>query len=130
MNNLNEKFKICAYTYKYLCLPIKDCIWCEGTGHEYQEAGELSGYDYRDVCRCMKRDKRFVQILKLREDRIMEKIRSLAINPYPKDRKRVEGRKDKVFRVRVGGYRILYVIADDKNALIISDIDKRDSVYN
>jgi len=29
-----------------------ECIWCRGNGHEYQECGELSGYDYRYPCRC------------------------------------------------------------------------------
>ena len=63
-------------------------------------------------------------------NRINDKINSLAVNPYPKDRKRVGGRKEKVFRVRVGSYRILYVVFDEKNALLISDIDKRGRVYD
>jgi len=52
------------------------------------------------------------------------------LNPYPKDRKRVGGRKEKVFRVRVGGYRILYVVFNERNSLLISDIDKRETVYD
>lgn len=63
-------------------------------------------------------------------NRITERIKELSLNPYPKDRKRVSGRKEKVFRVRIGSYRILYVVANERNALIISDIDKREKVYD
>ena len=63
-------------------------------------------------------------------NRIIERIKLLALNPYPKDRKRVEGRKEKVFRVRIGDYRILYIIYNEENILLISDIDKRGKVYD
>lgn len=62
--------------------------------------------------------------------RITDKIKSLALDPYPKDRKMVGGRKEKVFRVRVGDYRILYVVFNEKNTLLISDIDKRGRIYD
>jgi hypothetical protein len=62
MRDLNEQFKVCHYTYKYLLPPIDDCIWCKGEGYEWLDCPDhLSGYDFRDVCRCMKRDKRFTQ---------------------------------------------------------------------
>ena len=61
--------------------------------------------------------------------RIIKKIRELQINPFPSDCKRVQGRKDKTFRVRVGDYRISYIIKKEKNILIIADIDKRPKVY-
>jgi len=62
-------------------------------------------------------------------DRIIEKIKSLSNNPFLNDIKRVEGRDDKVFRVRVGKYRITYVVVYEDNSLIISDIDKRSKIY-
>lgn len=62
-------------------------------------------------------------------NRIMKKIKELSNNPFPPDMRRVVGRKEKVFRVRVGNYRILYVIFHEKNELLISDIDKRGKVY-
>ena len=34
--------------------------------------------------------------------RILDKIEELSINPFPKDCKRVQGKKDKTFRIRVG----------------------------
>jgi len=62
--------------------------------------------------------------------RLTEKVKSLAFNPYPKDRKRVGGRKEKIFRVRVGSYRILYIVFNERKVLFISDIDKRERVYD
>ncbi|PIO04293.1 hypothetical protein COT48_01185 [Candidatus Woesearchaeota archaeon CG08_land_8_20_14_0_20_47_9] len=61
--------------------------------------------------------------------RMMEKIKQLCADPFPPDLKRVVGRKEKVFRVRVGDYRILYLVFYDKNELLIADIDKRSRAY-
>jgi len=43
---------------EFLPLPLKTCPWCEGRGYEWIETGdsELSGYDYRQPCRCRFRD--------------------------------------------------------------------------
>ena len=62
-------------------------------------------------------------------DRIVKKIKELAIEPFPSDSKRVISKKEKVFRVRVGDYRIEYVVFYDKNEILISDIDKRERIY-
>jgi mRNA interferase RelE/StbE len=62
-------------------------------------------------------------------ERLLKKIRSLSDEQFPSDSKRVFGRADKVFRVRVGDYRILYVVYSDKNEVLISEIDKRSRVY-
>ncbi|MBI4896082.1 MAG: type II toxin-antitoxin system RelE/ParE family toxin [Candidatus Aenigmarchaeota archaeon] len=61
--------------------------------------------------------------------RILEKIRELASDPFPHDVKRVLGKKEKVFRVRVGDYRIQYVLFYETHELLISDIDKRSRAY-
>ena len=62
--------------------------------------------------------------------RIIEKIEKLKLEPFPSDVKRVVGRKDKIFRIRVGDYRIQYSIFYDKNVILISDIDKREKAYD
>ena len=61
--------------------------------------------------------------------RIIKKLESLKENPFPSDAKRVVGRQEKIFRVRVGKYRIMYAVFYDKNEILIIDIDKRDSIY-
>ena len=64
------------------------------------------------------------------KNRIKEKINSLGVNPFPRDCVRVEQYKDyKVFRIRVGDYRILYSIHKNENLLLIINVDKRGGVY-
>ena len=62
--------------------------------------------------------------------RIIEKIEKLRIEPFPSDVKRVVGKKEKIFRVRVGDYRVQYCVIYDKNIIFISDIDKRERAYD
>ena len=66
----------------------------------------------------------------IRWKRITEKIERLQVDPFPSDAKRVVGRKEKTFRVRIGYYRILYLVFFDRNLLFISKIDKRPKVFN
>ncbi len=62
--------------------------------------------------------------------RISNKIDELEKNPFPQDIERVEGIKDvKVFRVRVGDYRILYFVDYSSSKIYIEKIDKRGRVY-
>ena len=61
--------------------------------------------------------------------RILDEIEKLCMNPFPKDVKRVEGYAEKVFRVRIGDYRILYEVDHDSSLLGIVKIDKRGRVY-
>jgi len=58
-----------------------------------------------------------------------KEIKKLSVDPFPSDAKRVVGRKEKVFRVRVGDYRILYVVFYGEKEILISDIEKRGGVY-
>ena len=62
-------------------------------------------------------------------DRITDHIKALAINPFPKESCRIVGRKEKIFRIRVGDYRIQYTVFYEKNEIIITDIDKRSRAY-
>lgn len=62
-------------------------------------------------------------------ERLVTKLNALALDPFPSDVKRVLGRKEKVFRIRVGDYRIQFVVFYENNILFITDIDKRPRVY-
>jgi len=62
--------------------------------------------------------------------RIIEKIEELRKDPFSHKVKRVEGRKEKTFRIRVGDYRILYVVLNETKILFISKIDKRPKAYD
>jgi len=75
---------------------------------------------------------KFLKSIKNKEllKRIGNKINELEKNPYPQDIERVEGYKDvKVFRVRVGDYRILYFVDQTANKIFVEKIDKRGRVY-
>ena len=62
-------------------------------------------------------------------ERIIERIKKLCENPFPSDAVRVVGRRDKVFRVRIGDIRILYEVYYDKKIILISEINKRSRAY-
>ncbi|MBI5332426.1 MAG: type II toxin-antitoxin system RelE/ParE family toxin [Candidatus Aenigmarchaeota archaeon] len=61
--------------------------------------------------------------------RLMKKIEELANNPFSQGIKSVEGYKERIFRIRVGDYRILYEVDQNSNLLGIVKIDKRSRVY-
>lgn len=63
-------------------------------------------------------------------ERLITRIKSLSNNPFPTDIKRVVGRNEKIFRVRVGDYRIQYTVFYKENIILITDVDKRSQAYN
>ncbi|KAA0009508.1 MAG: type II toxin-antitoxin system RelE/ParE family toxin [Thermoplasmata archaeon] len=62
-------------------------------------------------------------------ERIIKRLKELSADPFPSGAKRIIGRKEKVFRIRVGDFRILYVVYLEKQAILISNIDKRSRIY-
>ena len=63
-------------------------------------------------------------------DNIILKIENLSENPFPYGCKRIVNRKEKLFRIRIGDFRVLYMVNDDLTEIFISKIDKRSKVYN
>jgi mRNA-degrading endonuclease RelE of RelBE toxin-antitoxin system len=64
-------------------------------------------------------------------ERIHKKIDKLEENPFPQEVERVEDFEgEKVFRVRVGDERILYIVRYNPNKLIVIKVDKRSKVYD
>lgn len=61
--------------------------------------------------------------------RILKKIEELKIEPITHDTKVIEGYKEKLFRVRVGDYRIVYEVDYRNKKIGIIKIDKRPKVY-
>ena len=75
---------------------------------------------------------RFIEKLKdkILTKRIFNKIDRLKENPFPSEAVRVEEyKKDKIFRVRVGDFRILYYVNYEKSLIVIVNIDKRPRAY-
>ena len=65
------------------------------------------------------------------KERIRDKIEKLQEDPFPTEVERVESyKKEKIFRVRMGDYRILYVVRFETKMILIARIDKRERAYN
>ncbi len=60
-------------------------------------------------------------------NRIIKKILSLESNPRPRGVKKLTGREE--YRLRVGDYRVLYIVDDKKQTVIISAVGHRRDVY-
>jgi mRNA interferase RelE/StbE len=65
---------------------------------------------------------------KVDSKRIVDKLERLKENPVSKDAKRLVNVKDKVFRIRIGQYRVLYRIENNK-LIVVFLVDKRARVY-
>ncbi len=70
------------------------------------------------------------KIEKVIAKRIIEKIEKLGKDPSPKEVKRIVNQEEKIFRVRVGEYRIQYLVLYTENKVLITDMDKRARAYD
>ena len=59
--------------------------------------------------------------------RVARSLRSLEDNPFSVTAKRLKGRQE--FRLRVGDYRVLYVVEHKSRSVTISAIGHRREVY-
>jgi len=60
-------------------------------------------------------------------DRIIEALLSLKANPLPRNAKKLHGREG--MRIRVGNYRVLYIVDDAKKRIDVISIADRKEVY-
>jgi mRNA interferase RelE/StbE len=59
--------------------------------------------------------------------KISNAINDLAINPRPLGCKKLKGRP--AWRIRVGDYRIIYEISDQKLIIVVIDVGHRRDIY-
>ncbi len=60
--------------------------------------------------------------------RISQAIDQLAVNPHPPGSKRLVGAED-LYRIRVGGWRIVYAVKDDQLLILVVTVAPRGSAY-
>ncbi len=63
---------------------------------------------------------------------IVKRIEALATDPLPANSRIVQNRSDGddlVYRIRSGDYRVLYVVRENPNQVVILDIGHRKDVY-
>jgi len=61
-------------------------------------------------------------------ERLNREIREPANKSHPRGTKKIVG-DEGVFRIRVGTFRILYSLENNKQTLLIVNIDKRSRIY-
>lgn len=61
--------------------------------------------------------------------RIIEKIKKLGETPFLLKAIKIQSRKEELYRIRVGNYRILYYIDQQLSTIFILKIDKRPRAY-
>jgi mRNA interferase RelE/StbE len=72
---------------------------------------------------------RAIRKLESREaDRIHSAVSELADNPYPEGAEKLKSR-ERTFRVRAGGYRIIYSVEDREKQVHILKVGHRRDVY-
>ena len=59
--------------------------------------------------------------------RVVSAVRGLASNPRPRGSKKLSGRS--AWRIRVGVYRVIYEIFDDRLLILVVTIGHRREVY-
>ena len=72
--------------------------------------------------------KALVKISQPHQDRLIEAVQSLAVDPRPSGAKKLAGRDG--WRVRIGDYRIIYEIHDDQLLVLVVSVGHRREVYN
>ena len=71
------------------------------------------------------------QLRKLPNDvliRVDQAIFALSANPRPPGIKKLRAQTDR-FRIRIGNYRVIYEIDDDKLVVLIVDVGHRKDIY-
>lgn len=69
--------------------------------------------------------------VKLRKQ-IVNKVTCLAKDPYPNGHKLIRGMRedeDKIYRIRSGDYRVLYMVRSNPGHIIVLDIGHRKDIY-
>jgi len=61
--------------------------------------------------------------------RIIEKAESLGNDPRPEGSKKLVGSKEDLWRVRVGDYRIIYLIEEEVKIIKVTKIAHRKDIY-
>jgi len=72
-------------------------------------------------------DKIIARLPKELRARIAEKLAALSVNPRPPGCVKLTNQD--VYRIRVGDYRIIYTIEDDRLIVLVIDVGHRREVY-
>lgn len=71
--------------------------------------------------------KQLAKIDRKNQQRIIEAIQTLSSSPRPLGCKKLSGRP--AWRIRIGSYRVIYEIQDDKLLVLVVEIGNRKDIY-
>lgn len=74
-------------------------------------------------------DKAFSSLPEKVQDRIDDVLDGLEKEPWPVGHKKLKGSKDDFLRVRVGDYRVVYQVEEDRLVIVLIRIGHRKDVY-
>lgn len=74
-------------------------------------------------------DKVLTRLPSLIRGRLQRAINSLATEPRPPGVRQVAGRAERTYRIRVGDYRVLYEIEDERVLVIVVTVGHRGDIY-
>ena len=75
-------------------------------------------------------DKALRKIPKKDQDKIVEKIATLKLDPRPNGYIKLKGSCGTVmYRIRYGNYRVVYVVEDEKLLVLVIEIGNRKDIY-
>ena len=63
------------------------------------------------------------------QGRVISAVEGLATNPRPFGFRKLQSRRDDVFRIRVGDYRVIYAVDDGAKVVTVERIRHRREVY-
>ncbi|UCF47513.1 MAG: type II toxin-antitoxin system RelE/ParE family toxin [Myxococcales bacterium] len=73
-------------------------------------------------------EKQLRRIAKRDRKRVVEAIQGLAERPRPRGARKLQGYDD-IYRIRVGQYRIVYEVFEDRVVLIVLKVGHRKDIY-
>lgn len=74
-------------------------------------------------------EKEFERLPQSSIKRVARAIDALATNPRPSGSKKLEGKKESLWRIRIGDYRVIYAIEDEIEIVEIRRIGHRKDIY-
>ena len=73
-------------------------------------------------------DRQFRNLPSQIQQRLRSRIDSLAIKPCPQGSKKLSG-VDQLYRIRVGDYRIIYAVKDNRLLVLVVKVGHRREIY-
>lgn len=98
----------------------------------YEQPGSIAGCDAQAVYRVLTTksfEKALAKLPSNLQKRIVDRIKEIAVSPYSPNSNltKLQGRDG--YRLRVGNWRIIYDLDDDRLVMLVLDVGPRGGIY-